>query len=346
VATPGVFWVSMDDTGARWSGAAVSGSDHGVLRFERRDHEGHLLWSGAWTYRGTYDFSAAVTPGGELIFAATAPCAGADPACGSSLFIDGEERGSIVVKLGTDHSTRWIRLLSGRLLGADVQGGTALGWSRPTASAPYVVVRLDAGGSSTWSRAITSVVALHLDRTGDVLATGCYQDDAFLLAGVPCRNGVVAAKLGPDGAVLWTNHVDGFWPGISSALDGTEYAAAWGGSPFVLTSLSPDGALRWSRTFGGNLLANQRGDALLVAAAADGPVAIAGYAYDHGDPLPVLLGYDAAGSATFTREVPGAHTAVDMVFGRDGEILLAVPGGAVDAPGGHVEGGMILDLAP
>jgi hypothetical protein len=349
-SVPGVFWVGMDDASSRWA-AAVS---DGALRLEKRDHDGRLQWTGRWAFRGSYDFTAAVTPGGEPYFAANAPCEAADAGCGSSIDVQRTtHRGSVVVKLGTDGAVRWTRAMSGRLVGADVAGGTAVGWWRPPGTSSQHVTKLDAGGLTMWSKQITSTLALHLDRDGNVLATGCLQDETNLVTGIPCvRSGVfVTARIARDGTPLYTSQADGSSPAISSAADGTQYAAVRGGSPFVLYSFSPTGEVRWSRQFGANLLENQSGDPLLVAAAADGPVAVAGFGTSPPGPdgiasHPIVLGFDAGGTPTFTRKLTELAPAVAMEYGRDRELLLGVPGGLVEAPGGRVEGAMIVDLVP
>jgi hypothetical protein len=336
----------MDDASARWIAANVSARS--VLRLEKRDGAGQLLWSGEWSYRGSYVFTAAVTPGGEPLFAADAECSGADPTCGASIDVVGAtHRGSTVVRLGSDGAVRWVLPLSGRLLGADADGGTALGWSKASASPAQLVLKLNANGDTVWSREIASLLSLRLARTGDVLATGCYQGDQFLLAGIPCKDGVVAAQLASDGTTRWTAHVDGYWPTIDSTADGSEYAATFGGNPFALTSLSASGATRWTRQVGRDFFANQRGEALVIAAAASGPVAVAGYTFakDASGTLAVL-GFDGAANPTFTLTLPGVLPAVAMVYGAEGALLVAAPGSSLDAPGGHVDGAMVVELAP
>ncbi len=59
----------------------------------------------------------------------------------------------------------------------------------------------------------------------------------------------------------------------------------------------------------------------------------------------MLLGFDAAGNATFTHE-PAWQQPTAMVYGADGELLLAVPGGGIDAPAGHVDGPALVELTP
>lgn len=353
-STPGVFWVGMDDAGARWSAADLRSTGRSVVRLERRDRDGELLGATELSYRGTgYRFTAAVTPGGEPLVAGASSCFG-DPACLDSVDVGGATvRGSFVAKLGTDGGVRWVRPLDGFLVGADAGGGAALGWSRRDGSSTsYLVAKLDPAGNPVWRREITSLLALRLARTGDLLATGCYQGDRSLLAGIACHDGVVAARLAPAGAPRWTAHADGYWPVIDSTADGSEYAVARGGSPaFVMTALSPDGRVRFTRQLGAGLFANQRGDALVVAAAANGPVAVGGYGYfnDGSGTNPtraVLLGFDAAGSATFTDTLAGVSQPSAMVYGADGELLLAFPGGSLDAPGGRVEGPMVVELTP
>lgn len=345
-----MFWVGVDDQGARWSA-----SDTGTaLRMERRDAAGALVWSGQWGHHGgPWQLSAAVTPAGEALFSATLACDPPSPACSGAFGVPGVAHASVVVKLRPDGTIRWARELGGgRLLGADASGGAALGWSTPPGASGPRVVKLDADGNPVWSKAITSIVALQLDRTGRVLATGCYQGDASLLEGIPCGGGLVAAALGPDGATLWTTHVDGYWAAIAADATGAEAAAAFGGAPFVLTSLSPEGAVRWSRPFGHGVLANQRGDPLLVAVAPGGPIAVGGYGYAPPPPgdvsasLPILLGFDAQGAAAFTCAVPGLSPATALAYGADGDLLLAVPAGSVATPAGRVEGAMIVDVAP
>jgi hypothetical protein len=340
----------MDDSSARWIAANVSARS--VLRLEKRDRAGQLLWSGEWTYRGSYVFTAAVTPGGEPLFAATAECQGTDPTCGASIDVAGvTHAGSTVVRLGSDGSVQWARSLSGWLLGADADGGTALGWSKGSTPPTRLILKLNAYGGIVWSREITSLLSLGLARTGDVLATGCYEGDQFLLVGIACKDGVVATQLASDGTPRWTAHVDGYWPTIDSTADGSEYAAARGGNPFVLTSLSPSGTTRWSRQFGSAFFANQRGEGLVIAAAANGPVAVAGYTYtkDASGALNstlAILGFDGAGNPTFTITLPGVLPAVAMVYGAEGALLVAAPGSSLDAPGGHVAGAMVVELAP
>jgi hypothetical protein len=337
----------MDDAGARWSAAVVR--SRGALRLEKRDRGGALLWSGEWGFQGDYRFSAAVTPGGEALFAASSGCDG-DPGCADALSFSGGAapvRGSAVVRLGTGGEVRWVRRLSGVLAGADADGGAALAGSHPTGSASYLAVKLDASGITRWTREITSLLSLRLDRTGDLLAVGCYQDDRSLLDGIPCQRGVTAARLAGDGTTLWsTGGLDGYWPAIDTTADGTGYAVT---RAFTLTALAPDGAVRWSRKIGESpRFGNQRGDAVAVAAAANGPVAVAGYGIH---PAPgrltpaVILGFDAAGSPTFVDEAPFDQPSA-MVYGADGELLVAVPGGGVDAPGGHVDGAVVIELTP
>jgi hypothetical protein len=337
----------MDDAGARWSAAVVRSP--GVLRLEKRDRGGALLWSGEWGFQGDYRFSAAVTPGGEALFAASSACDG-DAGCGDTLSFPGgasPAHGSAVVRLRADGTVRWVRPLSGALVGADAAGCAAVGWSQPVGSTSYLVVKLDADGNTRWSREITSLLSLRLDRTGDLLAVGCYQDDRFLLDGIPCQRGVTAARLAGDGTTRWSaGGVDGYWPVIDTTADGSGYAVT---RAFTLTALAPDGALRWSRKIGESpRFANQRGDAVAVAAAASGAVAVAGF---EGRPTPahftpaVLLGFDASGNPTFVDEAPFDQPSA-MVYGADGELLVAVPGGGVDAPGGHVDGAAVIELTP
>ncbi len=75
--------MGMDDGGARWSASAVRASttspDDGALRIQKRDHDGHLLWTREWPYTGTYLFSAAVTPEGEAVFSAVPETPGLNP---------------------------------------------------------------------------------------------------------------------------------------------------------------------------------------------------------------------------------------------------------------------------
>lgn len=345
-SAPGVFWVGMDDAGLRWAAADVKGRS--VLRLEKRDRDGHLLAASEWSYRGTYEFSAAVTPGGEPLLAALPRCAPGDAACAPSIDLFGPRTGGVVARLGPDLSLRWARSLSGVLIGADVDGGAALGWVQQGPD-DYAVVKLDAGGQSLWSRQLTSLLSLRLDRTGDVFVVGCYQDDRLLVPGVPC-DGVTATRLaGRDGAPRWARgKIDGYWPEIDTTADGSGYSA---GRAFALTAFAPDGTVRWSRKFGESpKLGNQRGDPLTIAAAANGPVAVAGYNYSspaqpaHG-PHAVLLGFDAAGNATFAHEPPWQQPTA-MVYGADGALLLAVPGGGVDGPGGHVDGPALVELTP
>jgi hypothetical protein len=336
----------MDDSGARWVAADVRARS--AVRLEKRDGAGNVLWSGEWSYQGRPRFTAAVTPGGEALFAAAAECQSADPTCGVSVVISGTTyRGSTVVKLGNDGAVRWVRSLSGWLIGADADGGTALGWSGATTVPPFAV-KLNQNGDTVWSREITSLLSLRLARTGDVLATGCYQGDQFLIAGIPC-NGVVATQLGPDGTPQWTAQVGGYWPAIDSTADGSEYAASFGGSPFLLTALSPDGNVRWTRPLGVTLFANQRGEPLIIAAAANGPVAVAGYTYtkDSSGALNsslAIIGFDASGNPTFTVTLPGIGPATAMVYGADGALLVASPQ-AIYEPGGQMLGSMIVELS-
>jgi hypothetical protein len=217
------------------------------------------------------------------------------------------------------------------LVGADADGGTALGWSNASASPAQLVLKLDANGDTVWSREIASLLELRLARTGDVLATGCYQFDRFLLAGIPCKDGMVAAQLASDGSTRWTAHVDGFWPTIDSTADGSEYAVALGGRPFALTSLSASGTTRWTRQIGQDFFANQRGEGLVIAAAANGSVAVAGYTFakDASGTLHsilAILGFDGAGNPTRTLTLPGVLPAVAMVYGAEGALLVAAPG--------------------
>jgi hypothetical protein len=202
----------MDDSGARWAASAVRASstspDGGVLRLQKRDRDGHVLWTGEWPYTGTYRFWAAVSPQGEALFSALPACYPDDASCNPSITVIGVARTGVTVKLWPDGSVRWVRD-GAILLGADAEGGTALRTQR-SAGTTWFVVKLDADGNEEWSKEITSIASFVLDRTGDVLATGCYQDDAFLLPGIPCQNGMVAARLGHDGAPLWTAHVDGW----------------------------------------------------------------------------------------------------------------------------------------
>jgi hypothetical protein len=341
----------MDDSGARWVAADVRARS--AVRLEKRDAAGNLLWSGEWSYQGRPLFSAAVTPGGEPLFAATSECQTADPICAAFISVDVSGttyHGSIVVKLGTDGTVRWVRSISGWLIGADADGGTALGSSRASTPPKRLIVKLNANGDTVWSQEITSLTNFHLARTGDVLVTGCYQFDQFLIPGVPCNNGVVATQLGPDGTPRWTAHVGGYWPVIDSTADGSEYAATLGGSPFLLTALSPDGNVRWTRPLGGTLFANERGEPLIIAAAANGPVAVAGYTYTK-DPSGALnsslaiIGRDASGNPTFTLTLPGIGPATAMVYGADGALLVASPQ-AIYEPGGQMLGSMIVELAP
>lgn len=53
----------------------------------------------------------------------------------------------------------------------------------------------------------------------------------------------------------------------------------------------------------------------------------------------------AVGSATFSDVAPFGQPSA-MVYGADGELLVAVPAGGVDAPGGHLDGGAVVGLRP
>jgi hypothetical protein len=254
------------------------------------------------------------------------------------------------VKLAPDGAIVWARTMEGRIVGADASGGAALGWVPSGIGEPTTlsVAKLDADGGVVWRRRIGALLDLALDRAGNLLATGCYKDDPFLVEGVPCEAGVVAAKLGPDGTPLWTAHVDGTWPSIAVTADGTEYAASLGGRPLVLTAISPEGAVRWARDFAG--IANGRGDPTPIAADPSGPVAVAGYAYDltpGGEGVfAVILGFGTDGSLAFRREYRDLDPPWSMAYGPDHEIVLAVLGGTADVGGARVEGAMIVDLAP
>lgn len=353
VAAPGVFWVGMDDASARWSAADVT--DRSVLRLEKRDREGKLLWSGEWTYRGSYQFTAAVTPGGEPLVAATERCGfvGA-PACGTaSIDLGATRTGSAVAKLGVDGAIRWVRPLAGRLAGADAAGASVL-WESPPSGpdARRVVTKLDADGNVAWTIPDGAVTAVRLDRTGEVFLTGCYQANGFdLVPGVRCGLSLLAARLGPDGRARWAAPVPGLFPVVDTAADGRGYVAAKGGSPpFGVAALGADGTVRWTRQIGERLFANQRGEPLLVAAAANGPVAVAGYTHVPASgrtlSLPAILGFDADGDPAWTLTPRDLFPLVGMVYGADGALLVAAPGGSVETPAGRVEGAMVVELAP
>jgi hypothetical protein len=342
----------MDDTSARWSAADVK--SRSVVRLEKRDRDGKLLWSGEWRYAGNYRFTAAVTPGGEPLLAALETCGFPGvPDCGSaSIDLGGTRPGSAVAKIGTDGAIRWVRPLAGRLAGADASGASAVFVTPTGPTARASVTKLDADGNTIWTLDAPVVSAVRLDRTGDVLLTGCYQSEGFeLVPGVRCH-GLTAARLGPDGKARWGMPIPGtFLPAPDTAADGRGYVASGSGGPRSdLVALGPNGNIRWFREIGEGLFANQRGDPLFIAAAANGPVAVAGYTYVQapGRTLspPAILGFDAEGNQTWTLVPRDLSSPVAMVYGADGALLVATTGGSVDTPGGHVDGATVVELAP
>jgi hypothetical protein len=81
-------------------------------------------------------------------------------------------------------------------------------------------------------------------------------------------------------------------------------------------------------------------------------VAIAGYGYSQpaggAEPYALVTGFDAAGAPTFVLELTTLPSPASAVYGRDGELVLAVEAGTRLKPGGQTENipAMIVDLVP
>jgi hypothetical protein len=233
----------------------------------------------------------------------------------------------------------------------------------PVASAgagDVFVVGLDPAGGHRWSRTFggpgeDNGYWLAVDAQRNVVAAGFFADTVDFGDGPRTSAGlddVFVVKLGPGGAHLWTRTFGGAGvddayavattPSGDVAITGFFVGTVdFGGGPLesvdgsddvFVTLLAPDGAHRWSRSFGGPL----SDVAWSIAAAGDGSLAVTGHfagTVDFGGgPLESMVGSDdafilklaATGEHVWSRSLGGASdaTGTDVAVTGDGSVLV------------------------
>lgn len=337
----------------------------GTLYLEKRDHDGKLLWTRSWEFKGYPSFRMAVTRLGNVFLAVDSQCW---YACDGYPGLDlggGTLADTALVKLGPDGKFVWQVVLANQGLRdlATDDAGSALVVSWPRGVALATVRKYAWDGKPLWSKDIQWIDAAALAPTGEAYLAGRGTDPLVPGAPTPSTGWTTQlVKLGTDGGYLWSFSSDaiGYVSALRTTAKGTMVLLAdragtlsFGDSTvdnggLVLAVLEADGRPRFARGV----------ERLWPALLAVDPT---GRAVVGGSPPSCLAltlrAFDLANTPLWTRTIPsdGACGSVTfgqaLAYGSDHEVTVGLSfSGTITVAGDRLvpqaEDGLAVELAP